>query len=114
MEKGKYSTTEEFAFKYARLKVELLTEGITLPPEPNDNIKRFVWLCQSAEAGSGVGFKYDTLLQVANYAFDNCPELVHYFLATAKRVGTTQLLVEQGRICYHKTATPGKTSRVMG
>lgn len=107
-EKGKYSTTEEFKAKYARLKVELLTEGITLPPEPNDNIKRFVWLCQSAEAGSGVGFKYDTILQVANYAFDNCPELVHYFLATAKRAGTTQLLVEQDESAITKRQRLGK------
>lgn len=106
--RSKYGTTEEFKAEYSRLAVEFISDGITLPLEPNDNIKRFVWLCQSALEGTGVGFKYDTLLQVANYAFDNCPELVHYFLATAKRAGTTQLLVEQDESAMAKRQRLGK------
>lgn len=99
---------EEFNADYRRLANEFDRKGIALPPEPTDDIKRFTWVCLSAEAGTGVGLGYDTLLQVANYAFANCPQLVHYFLAVARRFGTTRLLLEQDEAAGAKRRRQGK------
>lgn len=99
---------DEFRRDYMLLEREFDRQGISLPAEPTDDIKRFTWLCLSAAAGTGVGLRYNTLLQVANYAFDNCPELVHYFLAVAKRAGMTQLLLEQDDAAGAKRRRQGK------
>lgn len=100
---------EEFARDYLLLTCALEKQGINLPIEPTIEVKRFTWLCLSAAAGTGVGLGYNSLLQVANYAFDNCPELVHYFLAATKRAGLTQLLLEQDEAAGAKRRLKGKS-----
>jgi hypothetical protein len=100
---------EEFRDDYRQIASELCQVGVDVPLEPNDDIKRFIWICLSAEAGTGVGLRYTTLLEVANYAFDKCPQLVHYLLAVAKRAGKLALLLEQDKSALAKRKWSGKT-----
>lgn len=99
---------EEFRADYAKLARELATAGIKVPADVTDDVKRFTWICLSAAAGKGVGFGHTTILEVANYAFANCAQLVHYLLAAARRAGTTQLLLEQDEAAGARRKRLGK------
>lgn len=98
---------EEFRADYWQLASEILQIGIELPLEPTDDVKRFTWLCLSAEAGTGVGLRHTTVLEIANYAYTNCPQLVHYFLIMAKRAGKLDLLLEQDEVALAKRKRTG-------
>jgi hypothetical protein len=99
---------DEFRHDYRQLASDLHQLEIELPSEPTDDVKRFTWICLSAEAGTGVGLRYDTLLDVANYAYANCPQLVHYFLTVAKRSENLALLLEQDKVALAKRKWTGK------
>lgn len=103
------SDDHEFCHDYAILASELDAQGIKVPDVPDNAIKRFTWLCLSASVGTPVGFGHKTLVEVANYAFTNCPELVHYFLAVAKRANTTQALLDQDDSAGAKKRGRGKS-----
>lgn len=100
---------EEFRHGYQQIASELCKADIDLSSEPTDDIKRLTWICLSAEAGTGVGLRHGTLLEVANYAYAHCPQLVHYLLAVAKRAGKLTLLLEQDKDALTKRKRTGKT-----
>ncbi|MBT0654285.1 hypothetical protein KI810_14565 [Geobacter luticola] len=91
-----------------RLINKLADAGIIVQSEPTRDLLRFAWLCLSAQAGHPVGFGHKTLLEVANYAMDNCPELVHYFLTVANRAGTISVLLAQDDAAGTKRRRQGK------
>lgn len=99
---------EEFRHNYRQLALEFCQLAIDLPLEPTDEIKRFIWICLSAVAGTGVGLRHGTLLEVANYAYANCPQLVHYFLAVVKKNEKIAQLLEQDKDALSKRKRTGK------
>lgn len=76
---------------------------INLPQNPEQDIARFSCLVLSAQKGKPIGFDHRSLLEVANFAYDNCQPLLWYFCTALKSAGNMPILMEEdGRAAERK------------
>lgn len=88
---------EEASREYSALHRALKEVDIDLPQNPKQDIARFSCLVLSAKDGKSVGFDYQSLLEVANFAYDHCRPLLWYFCTALKGCGKMPVLMEEDR-----------------
>lgn len=92
---SRWESSESRDREYQVLRKDFLKQGIALPDEIKRDFLRFSILVLSARKGEPVGTGHPTLLQVANYAYDKCRNLLWYFLTTLSLSGTLPRLLEE-------------------
>lgn len=97
--------------KWNRIVNDFSKLNITLPwDRPDQNLARFACFTLSIHYGKCIGFSYppENLLQVANYAFDNCKDLLWYFGDLLSRTGCWKTIVEQDKASWERKRKTGK------
>ena len=100
----------EWPKKWAEIKADFERRSIAFPEH---DLNRFACLTLSIFHGKCIGFKYspDNLLQVANYAYDNCKDLLWYFGDLLELTGNYRKINGQDRVSAEKKQTTGKEHR---
>lgn len=113
---GLYATGSEgqlgnWPVKWNKIVGDFNKHGITLPYDrPDHDLARFSCLTLSTYYGRPIGFAYasENFLQVANYAYDNCKDLIWYFGNLIQRTGQWKIINQQDKASCQKKLKTGK------
>lgn len=111
---GLYATGSEgmsgnWSAMWNKMVIDFEKRRITLPYDrPNYDLARFSCLTLSTNCGECIGFKRYTFLQVANYAYDNCKDLLWYFGNLLQRTGHWRIIIEQDKAAGERKLKTGK------
>ncbi len=108
---GTDGITGEWPTKWNKMVADFKERGISLPADqPHYDLARFSCLTFSTYHAKSIGFAYksENFLQVANYAFDNCKDLLWYFGDLLERTGNYRNINEQDKKSREKKLSQGK------
>jgi len=109
---GSEGMAGDWSAKWNKMVADFYRRGITLPADqPDYDLARFSCLTFSTYYGKSIGFAYfpsGDFIQVANYAYDNCKDLLWYFADLLQSTGHWRTIDNHYKVGNKKGKWDGK------